>query len=672
MRRLRKTPKRIAFALTLLILGSAASFAQRARAEDAKPPTSDAPSLAAYVPAAAGLFIEIDRLPSLIGRQQNRTLWMELLRSGSPDSPWRTLLADAIGGRSENAVLRLFRGQVAAAAPDWLHLSDGILVIANTDAKALRNLVGSDALETAPLLGKVKVVQTRSGLWLATRDGYLVLARERGPGGLFNGAIDLLNGSGTAPLSSRDDFKSRLQNLPGPRDGFAFWSGLEHIEPPAEEGWWPPRTAGALNLLVENQQLSAVLHAATTRTPADPLPPRIVLDRLVKLPQTTLAAYATSLDVRAAFDWIYSLNPPEELRPLWDRIESSLDADKFEAEVVANLGPRCVVFAAANADREDFAPQAGLLIESLDSSAVVDALFGLTERLAATLNEGLPEGRRIRVETADYLDTETLTLTWPRTPDAGAPYTLADLLVEHIRPTVASVDGWLVVATSPELVQQIVDARRGFAPHLGDVVKLSAHAPELRRAVRAAVIQPALAQGALRMWDSLLRARRREAAGRARVAVSFKPDDVPGQVIVADVASNGPSAEKLAPGDGIVACNGVILNLSHADRHLQRILASAAPTSPLRLRVRRGESMFDVEIPPLTEDLQSQPTVLSALLARVAPLERISAQVAVAVYAVERPGRDSYYSRLKLDFVAGARKPSPTPAAEEAAAVPPE
>ena len=59
----------------------------------------------------------------------------------------------------------------------------------------------------------------------------------------------------------------------------------------------------------------------------------------------------------------------------------------------------------------------------------------------------------------------------------------------------------------------------------------------------------------------------------------------PGQVIVADVHSNGPAADLLQPGDRLIACDDVLLSMEAPDEHLETLLAQTPPGQPVRMRV---------------------------------------------------------------------------------------
>ncbi len=629
------------------------SVTMAAAQENRRTQTIDLPHLARFVPAHAKLFVSIDRLYQLNHRIHGHDAWEMLLHvTGGTEASWQQTLAKTLGISSDTAVSRMFRRNVALAAPDWQHLGQGVILFTQSSTGMISFLVGPDQIQNAEVVGRVKIMRCRSGVWTAVCGSTVILAQQRGPNTFLDECVALLNRESKSSLWADREFRKRMGALPSPRDGCAFWDvepeqGIpEEAQPLAH--WWPPLKGGALSVRMEDHELQIGFRGRSTPHINRPYRPRVLLRHLSKLPQTTLVAWATSCDPKELFSAIPQNAPSPQLKDLWNAIKEGTDSQRFEENVVANIGPRCIVLLACDLTSVDLAPQIAVMIESVDPLAVITSLLDTANRLIQVTTP--TDGRHplFTLTTTDYDGTGIHKLQWKRPTDNQPGKTLASLVLQEMAVSVSAVDGWVVAATSPQQIRQIVDAAANRTQTLDEIVDLSRYNDRLRRSIGVAVVQPSLTLSTLRLWDLILQERRKTDESRTRLGVSVHSGHH-GKVVIANVQADGPSTGVLQPGDAIIACNGILLDMDDPNDHLRSIVAETPSDSLIRLRLINGDHVFESVIHPITKtDGESKP-VLSGLLELLAPLEQPLSKFSSVLYAIDRPV-DGYLSQLFLEL----------------------
>jgi hypothetical protein len=375
-----------------------------------------------------------------------------------------------------------------------------------------------------------------------------------------------------------------------------------------------------------------------------------MLDRIFSLPQSTLAAWATSLDVHEAFDAAIEKEFPPGIEHWLETLRTRGDVDALRERVLSRIGPRCIAVLGCDFDSPQRLPQVALLIESVDAPQVAEALREIAAQIATQTEES-----GIALNQSDHLGAviHELRLSAKSDPATG---TLAALIAENMSPSFAAAGGWLIVASSPDHVRQLIDAAGGLAPALSDVISLEDTAVQMRRAVGLALVQPAFSLGTIRYWDYLLEQRASGARSQVRLGVDVHNDAPPGQVVVASVDTNGPAAGLLMDEDVILGCNGVLLNMESPAAHLRDLLYDSRG-KPVSLRLARSGELIEVLVPPAMDAPTGAAPELKALLDLIRPIEQIAGELAIAIYSVERPPRGASHAQLVIKFEPQAAAP---------------
>ncbi len=635
-------------AMTVLVCGDALSAQDRPARLFA-----DLPTLSFYTPADAGVFLEIDRLPQIAGEISGQTSARTVRRilGMSGESGWQEAMAKSLGVESSEAIGELFGERLAIAAPAWHRLSEGVILFTQSNPRTLQLIMGQGQVADLRDVGNVTLAKLRTGLWAAIRGQTVILAQDESSR-FFKQSIKLLNDQSSAALSAVPAFRQLVAALPTPRDGCLYWSSPREPSdsgaPPIMTDLWPQMPQGAVSMHVRRKRLELYMRGIKRSGGDAPYQPPVVVDRLVTLPQTTLAAWSTSVDVRGLYETLKGGAPMPQLEPLWSALSAVPDAERFESEVVANLGPRCVFVLGCNFANRRASPQFAVLVEADNAEGVVGVLKEYAEQLVEKLTQAGEDQSTIKLVTSEHLGAQIveLHLGAARVEVDGNP--IASLLANGMTPCAAALDGWVVLSTSPSQIRDMIEARRRLTPRLADLPSVAEAGTHIRRAVGAGVVQPAFLCSMIDNWKSIAAAG--NGTGQARLGIRVRATQTPGEVIVADVDSNGPANGILQPEDAIIACNGSLLSMSDANHHLRQLVNSTGEGRPFVLRALRGSEMIEVSVrpaPATQPPATSQPT---GPWSRYGALADVARELAAAVYSVARSSDETYKAHIVLEF----------------------
>lgn len=660
--------RRSVFARTALVV---VLLAGAARAQNNAPAISpqDLPPLAGFVPENVGLFVEIDGLLEIGSVLREQNIWQvieDLLAHEPGHTGWSEVLAASMGIESRGAMLRLFRERVALAATDWHSLSDGIIVFSLSNPRMIQSILSEPKAHRMEALGEVSLYRSHGGMWIARRGPTLAISRERTP--LFEQCMALLDGRDNKSLANDKSFRVCAADLKAPQLAWAYWSaGGEAEEAPANlTGWWPALRTGALAVRRSGNALEITLRGAPQ--PAESrYQPRVQLDWLSGLPQLSLAAWATAVDAREVFAAARAIEPPAELAHIWELVTTNLDAQQFEDDVVSKVGPRCMIVFSANFRKPELDPQLALLVESVDASSVVAALRANIEQVIAGLTDSADgDESGVGLSSTDYLGVPIHELHWAKRDSSVSRGTLADLVTRDMTPAMAALDKWVVLATTADQVQELIDARNALTQRLGDVVPLADKT--YQRAGSVAIMQTALTQSMVRYWSTVLAEERVASSDQSRLGIQVRSEPSPGIVIVDSIDSNGPADGLLQPGDGIIGCSGKLLDMQDTLPNLRTLINTQSPEETRALRVLRGAEILEIEVTPIA--VPPPPAQgLAALIEQLGPVENLAGATSSVVLAVERPSPRGYRAKITVNLAQTTRPRRPTPATPE---IPPE
>ncbi len=595
-------------------------------------------TLARFVSPDAGFFVEFDRLA--VGGSSGKALQAfrlyELLvgeqaRGDADDGDVRQSLLRSLGVPAGGDARDLFRHRIAVAAPSWERLSDGVMIIAmEGDTNLINNVFEPISPGSIDGDDNVTVYTSKTFLAVATDGKVLVVGRRRHRQGLYRHAVRLMQGKSTESLATRSAFRETVQELPRGRDGTVFVDflvnkGFSTVFPAAAD-------YGSAGIYFSDDRVD-VAFRAHRRKVENNKSSSISFARVADLPQTTLAVWTAEIDPVEIVRKALGVDSPGDGGRYLEGMAEIFDVDAVTERVLGKLGSQAVIAWDQNLGEGPDVPQIAIMFDAPDASACV-ALLANTVQVVVDwfdLKHRQEGGPRFQLQSSEYLGVRVHELTIP-----GVAGPLAGHGDDTFKPAFAAVGRTFVLAVGADHIRNILDARLGLAPQIGELDALRSRKTNPPTASSRAVAQPAMIARTLGNWladgDSVLsrwlangRSRGNGDGERFRLGIGVADGKSPGAVRVVRVDGQGRASGRLRPGDEILGLNDHFLPLEDSRGALRRLMTDARRVNRWTFRVRRGPRLIDVVVPtgspiPVTQsfgDPVGALRQLQSMLARV-------------------------------------------------------
>ncbi len=644
-------------------------------------------SFAHLVPDSVGVFAELRLTKETHQSLRDYGLWslVQELSDHSSDQAlasfdWRGLVSRNLGMPPEAALEELFGQRLAVAAPSWERLGDAVILVRLKDPKSLNSVIAGKRLAHMEARGKVNVYRTTTGLSVASSGREAAFSQDASDDALFWDVVARLNEQKPGPLSEHGPFGELAGRLPRGHMAYLYFADRTPEDQIAHR-LLPEFREGVLAMYVQGAgvhfELQAKLGQARVAPPVLP----IDVERIQRLPDSALLVWSGTLDLPGAFRRLLQ-DDSDVAAQYTDLLAAVFDLDVLEQKVIAKLNRRAiVVWDRARGDSD--VPHLALMFESADAVDVVEAL---AHELAAAADLGYGDDLPDPVERTAHLDAEILTVNLAEVSGGRRSRRAAADVLSMLRPSFAALDGWVVAATDPAAVRQIIDADRGWIPRLGSIRGLglrSVRRPENR--VTLAVAQPAMAEAVLSSWKSpenagepgnlqrLVSGLRRlaEDGRRPTLGVAIRQGERAGSVQVVRVHASMPADGRLHVGDEIIGIEGRLLALDDPVADLRQRLVQHSDPDRMAMRVWRDDRLMEVTLPleaglaaPAPEPGTADP------LAALRHLQSVARVLNSASYTVYRSGADRLHARVSLELVSTG-PPRSAPLGNDGETVPP-
>lgn len=639
------------------------------RAQTPAPEPAARAPLARFVPASAGVFVNIrdaTELDSALQRANTRNLVGLLLgptSEGKPSPDLRGWFSALVSADHPAVVEGLMHHEIGLACRSWDDLSQGVLLARLPSPKALAEWLPPAERQDVPGPASDMLFRTKGGMMVGVREGVAAFAHRRESSAVLRDALRLIIGGDGDTLDAAPGFRELSGFLP------AKPLAVIHMAPAPKEGtdlnWfgWPRLRRVVLGLYGREERLDIALRGLLAKPAPRKALGTAALERFYKLPATTLAAWISAADLRVSYDQVLQNSPDGTLSRYLYLVESLRAATGRDWDSLPALGPHLIVAWDETLDGPSVAPQLAMLVESPQAQTVVAELDEIAESLLPSLDsdETAPRlrstthlGTRLRHVPLDaFVGDESL-------PLAG---TLGQLELSW-----AAQGDWVILSLSLEHLMRVLDAQSGLVPTLSNLSDVQM----LRRRGNPAsllVAQPDLAADVLRRWldraaaapDAWFGDRwwsetlAADGAGAQRLGVAARTEQIPGVVVVARVHPQTPAAGKLEPEDWILGMDGQLLDLGAPNADLKRLWAASPTNGRHVLRIIRGDLVQEVAL-----EVPQAPAGWSNLLSRPADALRELAAAArpirFASWTVHTSDPNQYSALVSLRFGANAPK----------------
>lgn len=670
-------------------------------------PLRDAASIAHFVPADARLFLAIENLPAFLQTRPGRQV-TELLaglvaqpttRPASqpatrPAPTWQQDLGEKLGIENPRAAQLLFGGRLAIAADGWSGIGDAILLAEPADPAALEGeLQGQRVPETAQ--AKVRRYHLTGNHELACDGKIVAVGGQSAPPSLYARTLAMWSTDNRVTLADLAEFRERLAGVPA-ESHVLFYTGTGMAagptSRPANDWSWllPNVKSAAVGVVLNGVGMTVETSSRLAAPPPDGAAPDPPIDSILRLPASTLAAWTWPIRYAEEYRRLEAADADGTFRFYIDLMQAGLPPDTLQTGLLGHLVGDTIVMIGylplppapgEPAGSVLLLPTAALAVETDDPDSVAAVAQHVIDNLLRLLNlQPLPDGPlAVRESTVPPHGPTIRSLPVGR---LFATQTACEFLRSlEISWTVA--DRWLILATHPDVVRQIIEVRRGGgqAITVGGIqqtlqrVKAHKGSPQM-----AMVARPVGVAGMLDSWIQFIarkhpdmlrpdwwgRLRRRQLASGVQLGIvpGRAPTTQPG-VPIERTLPGWPAHDVLRPGDRILAVDGHEVDPRRPLPSLRELVANRPKADTLSVRVLREGQEAAVQIHMPVPAGAPEPIQPFDVLEKLADLLRVFSS---ASYVTWQPAPNLLNARLELELSAPATQTAPPPATAPASA----
>jgi hypothetical protein len=661
-------------ALTLVV-GDARG--QRADSHAAKTETV---SLARFVPVSTKVFVRVNNMREVDAAMKKAHAWRLLAMasggdpSDAPDFDVRAVVGALLGGGSKVSTGALMRTQVALAARSWSELESAVWYLRVPSERTLNEWFPPGKRRDVRISPNARLIKMPNGVIACVCDGIVALGRRFEPESLLRETVRLMASRQATALSQDKTYQNLSAYLPGHPLATVYLvadSGHPDEDESGVPSVWdifPDMTHVVVGMYEREGRIDlAVRGKRATPSASRSLSPR-VLNRVRKLPHTTLFASATTIHVEDFLEKMHEGSTSNDTLSRYVRVLLSLRARAVGADVpLPPLGPSMIFAWDEDFRGETSTPQLALLIESSDARALASEVGQVSQRLIGFMRALDPvDPPDVPAVALDVHLGTAIAHASLRAYSKRSRFPIAKLLA-NVEFAWAAHDGWLILTLSRDHLERIIEANVGLAPTLATV--RDAHSVWQLGGKRSAValIQADAAAGAMEDWlaeaatgkPSLLNQTLFETGNSAStlqsLGIVFDATSVAGAIKIDSIRADSPATGKLRVGDQIVGLDGELLDIALPDRDFEKRWNLGGDTRDRVIRVRRDGEVIDVEL-----DAAPSSTLVSSLArdlaASLQELVGVGHAIPFAGLSVFETDDEHYAAMMSLRFAGEENK----------------
>lgn len=573
--------------------------------------------IARFVPAGAKLFVELRRpgeVEEALRDSQVGLLWsMAAGRPANPEQPsqLRTALTAFLSPNSAINVDELMKTEMGLMAPSWWDLSSAVWFVRLPKPELFDRWFPKNRRQETAGSAADSLFRMTDGMIVSVRDGIVAMAR-RGNAALVREVFRLMVGGVAETLHDSPAYRELVGYLPGRTLAVAYWARNVGEPEPASiaSSLLPPIDHAVVGMSAGEGRIEFAIRAALWAPQSRKTLAGHAVDRLMKLPATTLVACATTIDLDPTAQAAAGTN----LLDWWARALSFMtalrSANGDAARPLPSSGPHLILAWDQDLTAAGSSPQLALLLETKNArqlEAQFEAFVGsliLQDAQNGSADDGDPESEPLISGGTHFGVSIAHASLYPDIE--GLPLPLSQWMDELPLSWAAHGD-WFIVALSREHIERILDAQSGLVPALSNVRDVQTL--RKRRASQTSIIllQPDLASDVLQRWvsagptppkklDPSLFAEPSvaEVVQRTRLGIGMQVEPEPGTVVVARVYPDTAADGRLLPNDRIIGVDGRLLDLETPNADLRRRWAEPSASHGHTFRVQREDTTIEV------------------------------------------------------------------------------
>ncbi|UCC28975.1 MAG: hypothetical protein JSU86_12315 [Phycisphaerales bacterium] len=559
---------------------------------------------------------------------------------------------------------KLMQSDMAVVAHSWSQLGGAVWLVHILNEAVLDRWFPPSRRTKSGTNRGVPFFRTEDGLTVCWRGRTVALSRAWGPDSLLYETMNLMAGEGGDVLERSTAYRELMAYLPVGYPALAYLARHETLSADAAKPspWWPVLDRAVVGLYEGEGRINVAVRASLAAPHHKPKLARTAINRLLRLPQTTLFALATTID----FDQAYAAAAASPQRGVLGRYLTFLAAVAEAPDAPPgnrpHLGPHAIVAWGQDLRESGSTPQVAIMIECRDGRAVRDHTRHIADKMIQLVRAVDPAkiDNGLTIQESKHLSVPILHVPLKAYAERSELRLLR--LLANTEPAWTVWNGWLIFALGRDHIERIVEAEFGLAPTLATVPDMRALDRRPGERSVLSIIRAGLATNVLDQWlaaheagsPSLLdpswwaRGSPSTPQRPPRLGIGMKIVQEPGVVSVARVYPDTAAEGRLRPGDRILGIGGHLLSLTSPNADLRKRWADSTVKPGPTLRVQRGGTAIDVVLPK-KEDIRVTHLRINPADA-VRELASLGRTLSFASFAVNVTDERHYSARLSLRF----------------------
>jgi len=497
-------------------------------------------------------------------------------------------------------------------APSWSDLSSALWFVRLPMPDLLDRWFPKDQRQETPGSAGDNLFRMTDGMIVGVRDGIVAMARRGDDAALVREVFRLMVGGVAETLHDSPAYRELTGYLPGKTLAVAYWARDAGEPGPVSmtSAFLPPIDHAVVGMSAGERQIDFAIRAALRTPQSSKTLAGHTVDRLMKLPATTLVACATTIDFNPTTNAAAGTGVLDLLAKAQSFVTGLASGNGDAAQPSPIFGPHLILAWDQDLNVTGSSPQLALLMETKNARQLEAQFEEIVEPLIV---------QNARNDSSDGDDPESEPLI-TRSTHFGVSIAQASLytdieglplpltqLMDELPLSWAAYGDWFIAALSRDHITRILDAQFGLVPALSNVRDVQTL--RKRRASHTSIIllQPDLASDALQRWvatgptqttkldPSLVsEPSLAEALQRRRLGIGMQVEPEPGTVVVARVYADTAADGHLLSDDRIIGVDGRLLDLGSPNADLRRRWAEPSAAHGHTLRVQREDTTIEV------------------------------------------------------------------------------
>ncbi len=599
---------------TFVLLCATAAVAVQSPTIEKEKPTKI--PIARFIPAAAKFYVELRR-PDIVEESlrssQVGLLWS--MAAGRPTNPkqpteLRAALTEFLAPNPTIKVDELMRAEMGLMAPSWSDLSSAVWFVRLPKPDFLHRWFPKDRRQETAGSSADTLFRMTDGMIVGVRDGVVAMARRGDDAASVREVFRLMVGGVANTLHDSPAYRELVAYLPGKTLAVVYWARDAGVPAPLNiaSPLFPPIDHAVVGISASEGRIEFAIRAALRAPQSSTTLAGHAVDRLMKLPATTLAACATTIDFHSTANSAAATGTLDWWTKALSFVNGLQVVDDSATEPLLSVGPHLILAWDQDLNAAGSSPQLALLAEAKNARQL-EARFEAT--VESLIGQDAPKGPvddpksepQITRDTHFGVSIAQVSLY----PDIeGLPLPLSQRM-DELPLSWAAHGEWFIVALSRDHIARILDAKFGLVPALSNVRDVQALRKRRASHTSIVLLQPDLASDVLQRWvaaeptpttkpDPSLSTEPSptEAVQRRRLGIGMQVEPEPGTVVVAKVYPNTAADGHLLPDDRIIGLDGRLLDLESPNADLRRRWAEPSAARGHSFRVQRNHATIEV------------------------------------------------------------------------------